>query len=50
MMNKEAAKSFLGWESINNAILIAYFMTKKFRVSGYNFTESMGDYIFILYF
>ena len=32
-MNKEAAKSCLGWEGINNRILIAHFMTKKFRVS-----------------
>ena len=28
MMNKEAAKSCLGWESIRNRILIAHFMTK----------------------
>ncbi|XP_065578676.1 uncharacterized protein LOC136039119 [Artemia franciscana] len=33
MMNKEAAKSCLGWEGINNRILIAHFMTKKFKVS-----------------
>ena len=33
MMNKEAAKSCFGWESINNRILIAHFITKKFRVS-----------------
>ena len=33
MMNKEADKSCLGWEGINNRILIAHFMTKKFRVS-----------------
>ena len=33
MMNKEAAKSCLGWEGINNRILIAHFKTKKFRVS-----------------
>ena len=33
MMNKEATKSCLGWEGINNGILIAHFMTKKFRVS-----------------
>jgi hypothetical protein len=33
MMNKESAKSRLGWEGINNRILIAHFMTKKFRVS-----------------
>ena len=32
-MNKEADKSCLGWESIYNKILIAHFMTKKFRVS-----------------
>ena len=31
--NKEAANSCLGWEGINNRILIAHFMTKKFRVS-----------------
>ena len=33
MMNKEAARSCLGWLGINNRILIAHFMTKKFRVS-----------------
>ena len=33
MMNKEAAKSCLGWEGINNRILMAHFMTKKLRVS-----------------
>ena len=33
MMNKEAAKFYLGWEGINSRILIAHFMTKKFRVS-----------------
>ena len=33
MMNKEAAKSCLGWEGINNGMLIARFMTKKYRVS-----------------
>ena len=33
MMNKEAAKSYLGLQGINNRILIAHFMTKKFRVS-----------------
>ena len=33
MMNKEAANSYLGWEGINNGILIALFMTKKQRVS-----------------
>ena len=33
MMNKEAAKSCLGWKGINNRILIAHFMTKKSRVS-----------------
>ena len=32
-MNMEAAKSCLGWEGTNNRILIAHFMTKKFRVS-----------------
>ena len=32
MMNKEAAESCLGLEGINNRILIAHFMTKKFRV------------------
>ena len=32
MMNKEAAKSYLGWEGINSGILIARFVTKKFRV------------------
>ena len=32
-MKKEAAKSCLGWEGINNIILISYFTTKKFRVS-----------------
>ena len=32
-MNKEAAKSCFGLEGINNRILIAHFMTKKFRVS-----------------
>ena len=31
-MNKEAAKSCFSWE-YNNRILIAHFMTKKFRVS-----------------
>jgi len=31
-MNKEAAKSCLGWEGINNRIPIAHFMTKKLRV------------------
>ena len=36
MMNKEAAKSCLGWEGINNRILIAHFMTKKFRVMSYS--------------
>ena len=33
IINKEAAKSCLCWEGINNRILIAHFMTKKFRVS-----------------
>ena len=33
MMNKEATKSCLGWEGINNRKIIAHFMTKKFRVS-----------------
>ena len=33
MINKEAPKSYLGWEGINNRILIAHFMTKKFRIS-----------------
>ena len=32
LMNKEAAKSCLGWEGINHRILIAHFVTKKFRV------------------
>ena len=32
MMNKEAAKSCLGWECINNRILITHSTTKKFRV------------------
>ena len=33
MMNKEAAKSCLGWESIKNRMLIDHFMTKQIRVS-----------------
>ena len=33
IMNKEAAKSCLGSEGINNRILIAHFMTKKLRLS-----------------
>ena len=33
MMNKEGAKSCLGWESINNRILIVHFITNKFRLS-----------------
>ena len=33
MMNKEATKSWLGWEGIDNRVLITYFITKKFRVS-----------------
>ena len=32
-MNKEAVKSCLGWDGIDNRILIAHFITKKFRVS-----------------
>ena len=31
MMNNESAKSCLGWEGINNRILIAHFLTKRFR-------------------
>ena len=31
-MNKEAAESFLGWEGINNRMLITHFVTKNFRV------------------
>ena len=34
MTIKEAAKSCLGWENINNRILVVHFMTKSFRVSG----------------
>ena len=33
LINKETDKSCLGWEVINNRILIAHFMTKKFRVA-----------------
>ena len=33
MMNKEAAKSCLGWEGINNITIIAHFMTKQFKVA-----------------
>ena len=33
MMHNETAKSSEGWKGINNRILIAHFMTKKFRVS-----------------
>ena len=33
MVNKKAAKSCLGWEGINNLLLVSHFMTKKFRVS-----------------
>ena len=33
MMNREAAKSCFGWEGINNRILIAHFMIKKFWIS-----------------
>ena len=29
MINKEAAKFFLGWEGINNGILSAHFMIKQ---------------------
>ena len=29
MMNKEASKSCLGWQNINNKILVVLFMTKK---------------------
>ena len=32
MVNKEATNSFLGWEAINNRILVTYFMTKQRRV------------------
>ena len=31
MVNKEAAKSCLDWEGINNMNTIAHFMTKMFR-------------------
>ena len=33
MMNKEAVESCLGWDGISNRILIARFMTIKFRAS-----------------
>ena len=33
MTNKEAVKSCLVWECINNRMLVAHFMTKKCRVS-----------------
>jgi len=33
IVNKKAAKSCLGWEGINNGILVAHFMPKKSRVS-----------------
>ena len=33
MMNKDVAKSCLGWEGIINRILIPHFKTKKFRLS-----------------
>ena len=33
IMNKEAAKSCLGWKGMHNRILIALFITKKSRVS-----------------
>ena len=36
MMHKEAAKSCIGWEGINNRILIAHFRTNKFMVSVYS--------------
>ena len=32
IMNKGVSKSCLGWESTNNWMLAAYFMTKKWRV------------------
>ena len=32
MMNKEAAKSCIGSEGINDRIIIAHFINKKFRV------------------
>ena len=33
MMNRDAAKSCLGWIGIDNIILIAHIMTKNFKVS-----------------
>ena len=33
MMNKEAAKSCLGWVGVNNTILVAHFIISNFRVS-----------------
>ena len=33
MMNKKGVKSCLGWEGINNRILIDHFMTKRLGVS-----------------
>jgi len=35
MMNKEAAKSCLGWEGIYNRMLVAHFTTKKCKLSVY---------------
>ena len=32
-MNKESGTSCLGWEGINNRVLIAHFITKEFKVS-----------------
>ena len=32
IINKQAAESCLGWEGVNNRILIVHFMTYKFRV------------------
>ena len=33
MINKEAAKSCLGWKGINNWMLVAHFKAKKGRAS-----------------
>ena len=33
MMNKEAAKSCLGWEGFNSRMLVIHFITNKCRVS-----------------
>ena len=33
MMNKEAAKSCLGWVGINNTMLVAHFIISNFRES-----------------